>query len=87
MSPAAQAAAWIAGVWMAAAIWVAAFKPFRDDPPRRTPEDIQRDIAEQRARRDLDTCHAIWPDPPTWRVAAAQHRLNTAKQRRKETGQ
>ncbi|GGU52219.1 hypothetical protein [Streptomyces lavendofoliae] len=84
MSPAVQALAWVGATWMAAALYVAVAKPFRADPPRRTPEDVQRDIAERRARRDLDTCRGIWPDPPSWRVAATQHRLDTAKQRRKE---
>ncbi|MGA4864155.1 hypothetical protein ACPB9J_16060 [Streptomyces lavendulocolor] len=84
MSAVVQTLAWVGAAWMAAAVYVAVAKPFRDEPPHRTPEDVQRDIAEHRARRDLDTCRGIWPDPPTWRVIAAQHRLDTAKQRRKE---
>ena len=57
--------------------------------PQRTPEDVLADAANHRARReaeqeadDLDTCRYIWPNPPTWRTAKAQHRHDTAKHRK-----
>lgn len=54
--------------------------------PQRTPADVLADAAAHRAARDLDLMHAIWPDPPSARVIEAQHRHDTAKQR-KENGQ
>lgn len=55
----------------------------RTRPPHRTPADVLADAAAHRAARDLATCQAIWPDPPSWRIAHTQHRLD----RRKENGQ
>lgn len=52
--------------------------------PRRTPANVARDLDKHRAARDLDTCRAIWPDPPSWRTAQAQHRIDTAKQQKEE---
>jgi len=50
--------------------------------PRRTPADVVRDAAAHRAAIDLDTCRAIWPDARSWKTAEAQHRIDTAKQRK-----
>ena len=59
--------------------------------PQRTPADVYRDVDDYRARRaeeqaadDLDNCRVIWPDAPSWRTAKAQHRHDTAKQRKEE---
>jgi len=50
--------------------------------PKRTAADVAADLREARRARDLTTCQAIWPDPPTWKTAAAQYRHDTAKQRK-----
>lgn len=44
----------------------------------------RRYLAWAQPRRDLAACQAIWPDPPSARVIEAQHRLDTAKQRKEE---
>ncbi|MFC5802755.1 hypothetical protein [Streptomyces formicae] len=102
MSPALQGFAWVAGIWMAIAIYTTATWNRRRPPhPTRTAADVQADVEAHRARReadaashgpqrlaqalhDYDQVWAIWPDPPSWRVAQAQHRIDTAKQRREE---
>ncbi|MFI2349743.1 hypothetical protein ACH492_22350 [Streptomyces sp. NPDC019443] len=94
MSPAVETAAWVAGIWLAIAVTAAiVWARYRRQPPlpQRTPADVYRDAADCRARReaeqvadDLDNCQAIWPDPPSWRTAEAQHRHDTAKQQREE---
>lgn len=52
--------------------------------PKRTAADVMADLAQARRQRDLATCRAIWPDPPSWRTAQAQHRIDTAKQQKEE---
>lgn len=63
----------------------------REELPQRTPADVLADADAYRARRiaeqaadDLDTCRHIWPNPPSWRTAQAQHRHDTARQRKEE---
>ncbi|MFG3510208.1 hypothetical protein ACGF5F_32450 [Streptomyces sp. NPDC047821] len=86
MNPVVETLAWLAAVWLVAGIYVAVAKPFRPEPaPHRSPAHVQRDIAENRARRDLNTCRAIWPDAPSARVITTQHRLDTARQRKEDT--
>ena len=93
-----SAAAWLAwagGTWMAIAIVAACIKHrLRRRPPlpHRTPADVYRDVDECRARRaaeqaadDLDNCRHIWPDARrAARVIEAQHRHDTARQRKED---
>lgn len=52
--------------------------------PKRTAADVLADVRKARRLRDLHTCQAIWPDPPSWRVTEAQHRHDTARQRKEQ---
>lgn len=61
----------------ASALWRRTRRP---QPPHRTPDDVLADAAAHRAARDLATCQAIWPDPPTWRIAHTQYLLDRRKE-------
>lgn len=82
--------AWVlAAGWLvtfgAAIAWLCRHLPSSRPQPKRTAADVMADLAQARRDRDLTTCQLIWPDPPTWKTAQAQHRHDTAKQR-KENG-
>jgi len=62
--------------------WLCHHLPGSQPQPKRTAADVAADLREARRARDLTTCQAIWPDPPTWKTAAAQYRHDTAKQRK-----
>lgn len=69
-------------------LWATLRHPHRT---QRTPADVARDVATHRACRrfqqaidDHDDVWGIWPDPPSWRVADARHRLD---KHRKERGE
>ncbi|GFH34338.1 hypothetical protein [Streptomyces pacificus] len=70
----------------AAAVWVRHLLRRRPQLPRRTPADVHRDAATHRACHhfrqaidDHDTVWTIWPDPPSWRIAHTQWRLDQRK--------
>ena len=87
--------AWAGGTWMAIAIaaaWIKHRCRRRPPLPQRTPADVYRDVDQCRARRaeeqaadDLDNCWVIWPEARrAARAIEAQHRHDTAKQRKEE---
>jgi hypothetical protein len=84
VSPAVELAAWVAGVWLTLAVAVAWAWHRAKRRPRRTAADVMADLAQARRQRDHATCQAIWPDPPSWRAAEAQWRIDTAKQQKEE---
>lgn len=97
MNAAVECLAWVAGIWLLIAAVAACIhhrRNKRQPLPRRTPADVLADAAQHRdcrrlrqAIEDHDDVWAICPDPPNARVIETQHRLDTAKQNRKEEGQ